>query len=131
MGNKGFGFIFIIILVGILLLVGSIFLHIIFSTNSLAYSRRDNMCAFYLAESAVELGKSRANSNSSWYTDMPHSGNIIKWLKETARGEEIALAPLARYKVVKEYKKTAFYGVGIYHGSYAIIKLDNGIWEEL
>lgn len=131
MQNKGFGLIFIIILVAALLLVGSIFLHAVFSTNSMLNSKRDNLCAFYLAESAIELGKARVKSNPNWYTDMPHSGNLIKWLKESARGQEIKMSPLAGYKVIKEYKNTPIYGMGIYHGTYAIIKFDNGVWEEL
>ena len=127
MGNKGFSLIFVIFLIVIITIMGSIIVQTVLNTYKSAGLKADTIKAFYLAEAAIEYGKAKINSNPAWYTDTPLSGEIIKWLRSSAKGESI----IAGAKSVKAINSLALYGVGHYNKAYVIIKFEDGIFEEL
>lgn len=128
MNKKGVALLFNIFVITALLILGTCLMRIVFSATASIYLQKDHLCAFYRAEGALEAGKSELKKNPNWYTDLPAtSKNTLKWLKDTARGQNI----LSGAKTVKERGKDAFYGVGYCGRSCAIIKFENGSWEEL
>ena len=127
MNNKGFSLIFMIFLIGILFIMGSIITRVMLNVNSSIYFQKDKLAAFYLAEAAIEFGKSEIHKNPSWYTDSTCSGNLVEWLRNTARGDSI----INNSKTVKEFNKDALYGIGFSGKSCVIIKFENGVLEEI
>lgn len=127
MDNKGFSLIFIIFLVGSLVILGNITVKTILNIKGSTLSQKDSIIAFYLAEAAIEYGKSRAMENPSWYTDLAFKGDRIKWLKSASKGIFVK----ENAKVIKEYKKDAIFGVGFSGRSCVIIKFENGKFQEI
>ena len=100
------------------------------TAKSLNYDK-EYIYAFYLAEGAVEYGKTKLHGNPSWYTDLPSYGNIINWLKNESKGLTQTIASSYKFKVIKEYNGKALYGMGFYNNSCAIIKYEDKFYEEL
>lgn len=127
MNKNGFSLILVVFIVGILFLLGTTALRIVFNSNSTVHSQYDNLSALYSAEAAIEYGKAEQIKNAAWYTDNTHHGDIIEWLRHQAVGKNINTFS----KVVKENKSNILYGVGVSNKACVIIKLENGYFEEL
>ncbi|OGC06569.1 hypothetical protein A2230_04610 [candidate division WOR-1 bacterium RIFOXYA2_FULL_36_21] len=131
MNKNGIALIYTILITSLLLALGTGLASIIFSTTASLHAQKEYTYSFYLAEAAIELGKKQLHDNPFWYTDLNHQGDLINWLKTTAKG--LTKSPKDGYtlKIVKEYNTPILYGIG-YHGkSCAIIKLQNNFFEEL
>lgn len=127
MGNKGFSLVFVILLVSLLLILGNITVQTVQNINGSAISQKDGLSAFYLAEAAVEYGKSQTMKNPEWYTDLAFKNDPTTWLKSGAKG--IMVKGLS--KAVKIYKKDTIYGVGFSGKACVIIKFENGKFQEI
>ena len=102
MKNKGIALTYVILVISLLLSLGIGLASIIFSTTSSLHAQKEELYAFYLAEGALETGKTELDKNPAWYTDLPHHGNIIQWLKTEAKGLQIT--PKEEYNILKSLR---------------------------
>ncbi|MBI5700317.1 hypothetical protein HZC34_00510 [Candidatus Saganbacteria bacterium] len=131
MNNKGISLIFAIFFISFLLIISLGMIRSAYNSRSTIHLEKDHLTALYLSEGAIEIGKSRLISNPNWYTDAAMDGKLSDWLKNRAKGETTARSDKLSLKTVKIFNRSALYGIGYCRGSCAIIKYENGKFEEI
>lgn len=131
MNNKGITLIFVIFFLSFLFIISLGFIKSAFNSRSTIYLEKDHLTALYLSEGAIELGRSKAKNNPNWYTDVAIHGKIADWLRTDAIGETVRRSNKISLKTVKLTGQSMIYGVGYCNGSCAIIKYENGKFEEI
>ena len=107
MKNSGFTLILSIFLITAILIILTSMGYIIYNSNLSLKYQRDALRAYYLAEAAVEYGKSQLASNPNWCTP----GDVFK-VKDGS------------FEVKKECGRSFLYGIGYANRARAIIRLD-------
>ncbi len=110
--EKGIALIIVITLLTLFMVSQAYLLRFVFSDYRMTVSEVKRTKAFYAAEAGIEWGKTKLNSNPSWFTDVPHnSSNDKTWLLKDASGFIFSIRDVS-CKVVKEEGKNFLYSIG-------------------
>lgn len=127
--HKGIALILVIFIIAILLLIGTTLVKIVFSSYTHTAYRLAKLKAFYLAEAALEYGKTEIVNNPDWYTDIKVTD------PEKGIGKGLGVG---KGKVVRARDENILYGIGYKGKTKAMIKITFDpvpfkqiSWEEL
>lgn len=131
--RRGAALLFSLFMAAALLTLGLTLTRLAFHAFCGTLCEEDSLRALYLAEGALEKGKTELEKDPDWHTDPLHSpSDDPDWVMESALGSSTELNG-GTLKVVKEAGKAALYGAGYYKKGRKLVKYDmlDGYWKEL
>jgi len=129
--KKGSALLIIVIIIGLLAALSSLFLRIVYNNYATANAVLQRTQAFYLAEAGLEKAKVELAQNPNWYTDLPYyQKDNVAWLINQAVGQKINLGN-GSFKVIQEKNKDRLYSIGFRGKGIVVLKIENTKWEEI
>lgn len=119
--RRGSSLLAILIISSVYLFLAVILLKIVYNQWASIRELRDGEKAYWLAKAGRAFGCLEIRKNSSWFTDLPHSGEEGRgWLINQAAGSRQALGG-GSFKVVRELGGKSLFSVGYYRSARALV----------